>query len=103
MNQLKINHPAVWVAIVMQFVIGFIWYGSLLGNAWMGLVNLTEEMIKFLAEQVLGTTMVEYQGHTFDFAKPFARMTVKEAILKYNPNITEQDINDFEKTKWFQK
>ena len=37
---LKINHPAVLVGIVLQFVIGFLWYGPLFGEPWMGMVGL---------------------------------------------------------------
>jgi lysyl-tRNA synthetase, class II len=58
------------------------------------LMNFTEEMMKFLAQEVLGTTTVLYQGHEYDFSKPFARMTVKEAILHFNKNIRPADLND---------
>ena len=40
MNELKINHLAVIVAVVMQFVLGFLWYGPLFGDAWMEMVGL---------------------------------------------------------------
>ena len=40
MENLKINHLAVWAAIILQFVIGFIWYGPLFGEAWMELEGL---------------------------------------------------------------
>jgi hypothetical protein len=40
MKELKINHPAVLVAVVLQFVLGFIWYTPLFGEAWMGMVGL---------------------------------------------------------------
>jgi hypothetical protein len=40
MKELKINHLAVLVAIVLQFVLGFLWYGPLFGEAWMGMVGL---------------------------------------------------------------
>jgi len=58
------------------------------------LMNLTEEMLRGMAEEVLGTTTVQYQGESYDFGSPFARMTVKEAILKYMPDITEADLDD---------
>jgi hypothetical protein len=45
MNNLKINHLAVLVAIVLQFVIGFLWYGPLFGEAWMKMVGLNMDMI----------------------------------------------------------
>jgi len=41
MKELKINHLAVLVAVVLQFVLGFLWYGNVLfGEAWMGMVGL---------------------------------------------------------------
>ena len=40
MKELKINHLAVLVAVVLQFVLGFLWYGRLFGEAWMGMVGL---------------------------------------------------------------
>jgi len=40
MKELKINHLAVWVAIVLLFVLGFIWYGPLFGDKWMGMVGV---------------------------------------------------------------
>ncbi len=63
------------------------------------LIDLTEKMLRTLAQDVLGTTTVEYQGQRYDFAQPFARMTVKDAILHYNADITEADIDDLDKAK----
>lgn len=45
MNNLKINHLAVWVAIVLQFVLGFLWYGPLFGEPWMQMVGLDMDTI----------------------------------------------------------
>ncbi|MFN3234964.1 MAG: lysine--tRNA ligase [Gammaproteobacteria bacterium] len=63
------------------------------------LIALTEEMMKQIAQEALGTTVVNHQGVDIDFAKPFNKMTVKEAILHYNDNITEADVDDFSKMK----
>jgi lysyl-tRNA synthetase class 2 len=60
------------------------------------LMDITEELLKGLARDIMGTTQINYQGETYDFGKPFQRMTVKEAILHYNPGITEADIDDLE-------
>src|SRR5206468_9302725 len=46
------------------------------------LMDLTEAMFKYLAETVLHASSLEYQGKTVHFNKPFARMTLKESILK---------------------
>jgi len=40
MKELKINHLAVLVGVILQFVLGFLWYGPLFGEAWMGMVGL---------------------------------------------------------------
>jgi hypothetical protein len=40
MKELKINHLAVLVAVILQFVLGFLWYGPLFGEPWMGMVGL---------------------------------------------------------------
>ena len=63
------------------------------------LMDLTEAMLRGMAEQVVGKTVIEYQGLTCRFDKPFERMTVKEAVLKYNPEISAEDLDDFDKAK----
>jgi len=56
------------------------------------LMDLTEDMLRGLAEGILGTTVIGYQGESYDFGKPFGRMTVKGSILKLNPDIIEADL-----------
>ncbi len=46
MKELKINHLAVLVAVVLQFVLGFLWYGPLFGEAWMGMAGLDRATIE---------------------------------------------------------
>ncbi|MBA2654160.1 MAG: lysine--tRNA ligase [Gammaproteobacteria bacterium] len=60
------------------------------------LMNLTEEMIRFIAQKVLGTTAVTYQGKIYDFGKPFLRMSIQNAILHYNKDISLADITDYD-------
>jgi len=60
------------------------------------LMDLTEDMLRSLTQEVLGSTQVEYQGETYDFGKPFTRMSVKESILHFNPDLTEADIDTLE-------
>lgn len=43
---------------------------------------LTEDMLRYTAEQVLGTTVVEFQGHTFDFGQPWKRVELKEGLVE---------------------
>ena len=56
------------------------------------LMNLTEEMLRGLAREVLATTQILYQGETYDFGKPFTRLTVHDSILHYNPGLKPADI-----------
>ena len=50
--------------------------------------------MRSLAATVLGSTTVPYQGTDYDFGKPFARMTVVEAILAHNPGVTAEQLGD---------
>jgi lysyl-tRNA synthetase class 2 len=50
------------------------------------LMDLTEELLRQVAQQVLGTTTLSYQGETMDLGRRFDRLTMAEAIAKYNPN-----------------
>ncbi len=49
-----------------------------------GMMELTETMFRYLAEKVCGTTLITYQGKEIDLGKPFARMTMTEAVKKYS-------------------
>jgi lysyl-tRNA synthetase class 2 len=57
------------------------------------LMDLTEEMLRGIALEVLGQTEVTYQGEQYDFSKPFDRMTVVESILHFNPELTPADLD----------
>jgi len=63
------------------------------------LMDLTEDMVRGMAREILGTAEVSYQGATYDFGKPFARMTIREAILRFNPALTAADIDDTERAR----
>jgi len=60
------------------------------------LMDMTEEMLRGLAEDVLGNSVFEYQGLTVDFSRPFSRMTIKESILHFNPELTDTQLNDID-------
>lgn len=45
------------------------------------LLDLTEDLFRSIAEQVLGSTTVTYQGSTYDFSQPFRRQSMREAIV----------------------
>ena len=58
------------------------------------LMDLTEEMIRGMAQHLHGSTIIDYQGEQFDFGKPFTRMTVFDSILHFNPDIRADDLSD---------
>ncbi|MGZ8095583.1 MAG: lysine--tRNA ligase [Methylosarcina sp.] len=60
------------------------------------LMDLTEDMLRGLAQEVSGQTIITYQGEQYDFGKPFERMTVFESILRFNPELTSSDIDNRE-------
>lgn len=49
-----------------------------------GMMELTESLILTVAERVLGTTRISYQGVEIDLTPPWSRMTMREAVLKYS-------------------
>ena len=60
------------------------------------LIVMIEALLKGLAESVLGQAEVSYQGETFDFGKPFQRLTVEDVIMKFNPDIDRGRLRDRE-------
>jgi lysyl-tRNA synthetase, class II len=60
------------------------------------LMAFTEEMFRYVAQSVLGTTAFRYQGRELDFAKPFERLTVTGAIRKYHPEYTDAQLGERE-------
>ena len=70
------------------------------------LMDLTEDMLRALAETVMGTTIIkntkpakgdaEPAVVTYDFSKPFARLSVFDSILHFNPSLTAENISTIE-------
>ncbi len=58
------------------------------------LMDLTEDLLRRLAEHALGTSTVTYQGEEYHFGKPFARLSVFDSILKYNADIKAEDLSE---------
>ena len=61
------------------------------------LIELTEELFRTLTQDVLGSSLVKYGDQEFDFGKPFAKLTMKEAICKYRPETVMADLDDMDK------
>ena len=68
------------------------------------LMDLTEEMFRTVATQVLDKTSFTYQGREIDFGKPFDRLTITGAVRKYAPQYTEEQLQDAGfLTNWLEK
>lgn len=57
-------------------------------------MDFTESILRHVAQEVNGSTMVHYQGHDIDLGKPFDRLTPRQAIQKYAPQYTDDKIDD---------
>lgn len=60
------------------------------------LMDMTEAMFREIAADVLGSLQFEYQGTQIDLGQPFERISLKEAILKYNPQFKAADLETLE-------
>ena len=49
-----------------------------------GMMDLTEEMFRYLAEKVCGSAVISYNGIELDFSKPFKRITMLDAVKEYS-------------------
>ena len=58
------------------------------------LMDLTEAMLQQLAQAVCGDTIVEFEGKIIDYGSPFERISVEDAVRKYNPDLTDADLWD---------
>ncbi|GGC81124.1 lysine--tRNA ligase [Marinobacter halophilus] len=72
------------------------------------LMDLTEDMLRTIAQKVLGTTTVTNtrvlkdgteETIEYDFGKPFERLTVVDAILRYNPDISRESLADYDSAR----
>ena len=61
---------------------------------YLDLMDLSEEMLREVAVKALGSTQLSYQGLDFDLANPFARLSMYDSILAYNPDIAADDLAD---------
>ena len=58
------------------------------------LMDLTEELFKGIATEVCGSSKITYQGDEFDFSQPFERLSVFDSILKFNPSLSDADLDE---------
>lgn len=58
------------------------------------LMDFTEALFAEVAQKVLGTTVITYQGKELDLGKPFHRLTMVQAIQKYHPQFTDAQLGN---------
>ena len=63
-----------------------------------GMMDLTEDLYRYVAQEVLGTTTIVYNGVEMDLGKPFARMTMVDAVKKY-AGVDFNEIHTLEETR----
>ncbi len=73
------------------------------------LMDLTEDMLRYVAQRALGTTVVTntvkdssgevIESKTYDFSQPYQRMTVFDSILHFNPDIQGEQLNDLQSAR----
>ncbi len=63
------------------------------------LMDLTEELLRELAQQLKRGSVLDYQGEHYDLGQPFARKTVRQAILEHNPDITDPDLDSVQRLR----
>jgi len=56
------------------------------------LMDITEALLHGLAKDVVGNSLIDYQGDTYDFGSRFARLSVFDSILQFNPELKASDI-----------
>jgi lysyl-tRNA synthetase class 2 len=67
-------------------------YAAYVNYEW--LMTFTESVIRQAVVDAHQTSMLNYQGKTLDFSKPFERLTILGAINKYAPHYTTEQLND---------
>ena len=63
------------------------------------LMDLTEDLLRSMAMELLGSTTIVYQDTEYNLGKPFLRMSVHDSILHFNPELTAQDIDDLDRAR----
>ena len=58
------------------------------------LMDLTEDMLREVAGVTCGSPRFQYQGQSIDFSQPFQRISVRDSILKFNPDLVAEDVDD---------
>ncbi|MDD6661563.1 MAG: lysine--tRNA ligase, partial [Lachnospiraceae bacterium] len=63
-----------------------------------GMMDLTENLYRYVAQEVLGTTKIVYKGIEMDLGKPFERLTMVDAVKKYG-NVDWNEVENLEQAR----
>ncbi|WP_053940372.1 lysine--tRNA ligase [Buchnera aphidicola] len=63
------------------------------------MMNFTEKLLNNIVRDLFNTNIIKYKEHYINFNTPFSKLTMKEAILKFNPNISLSDLTNLKKIK----
>ena len=63
------------------------------------LMDLTEDLLRGMAQDLLGSTTIDYQGSQYNFGKPFRRISVRDSILHFNPDLQAGDVDDLDRAR----
>lgn len=63
------------------------------------LMKITEKLLKNIAKKLLNTTTIVYGGQEYDLSKSFTRISMFKSILKYNSQITKEQLNNLDKIR----
>ncbi len=58
------------------------------------LIDMLEALLRGMSDALLGATKLSYQGESFDFAKPFERMSVEDVIVAFNAGVDRARLRD---------
>ena len=67
-------------------------YAAFTDYRW--IMDFTENLLREVSRRVCGATLLQVQGRTIDLGRPFARMTILEAIRRQSPGWSEEALND---------
>jgi lysyl-tRNA synthetase, class II len=60
---------------------------------YIDLMDLTEDLLRKMCLAIKGSSLLRYQDSEYDFGKPFKRISVFDAVLEYNPQITAEQLS----------
>ena len=60
------------------------------------LMDITENLLSTLVKNLSDDFVIDYQGSSYDFSKPFERITLHDAVCKYNDSIKSENIDDLQ-------